>query len=102
MADERLAFYKRENECLNRHKGELIDKVWTLESELKTAKEFADFRLKYSEQLSTELTIAWAKIEQLRKALEAITAHRVNHFITKDAMVASMFETAKEALQNGD
>ena len=39
--------------------------------------------------------------ERLRKALEEITQHRVNHFLTRDAMVASMFKTAKEALQNG-
>lgn len=40
--------------------------------------------------------------EQLRKALERITEHRVNHFITKEAMVESMFKTAKEALRNVD
>ena len=36
-------FLKRENEMLNRHKGELIEKVWFLESENKRLRKALEF-----------------------------------------------------------
>ena len=49
---------------------ELVAEVERLQSELSKAVEYADYRIKYSQQLTEELSEAYSENEQLRKALE--------------------------------
>ena len=82
---KREQFLKRENEALNRHKGELIDKVWALESENKRLREALEFYadknnhveyhesdyVKYNERGITEISRDKGQIARL--ALEGDT-----------------------------
>lgn len=70
-------FLKRENEMLNRHKGELIEKVWFLESENKRLREALEFYANeedYEDNITTTYgytcAIAFDEGETARKALK--------------------------------
>ena len=68
---QREQFLKRENEALNRHKGELIDKVWALESENK----------------------------RLREALETITRRKMSCYTSTEHMNRDFIRIAQQALE---
>ena len=72
---KREQFLKRENEALNRHKGELIDKVWALESENKRLREVLEFyadEKNHTEPRGTKIfgDVFYDKGKMARQALE--------------------------------
>lgn len=95
---EREQFLKRENEALNRHKGELIEQKWALESENKRLRDENTKLAQIALKDTYDEFMAQREIKRLREGLEKIATRKMSCYLSTSHMNQDFIRIANEAL----